>query len=168
MDDLTAPLGQSRAAGRRLAAPAALSRALALALGLGLALLVFVWVFVDGLPSGSEPTAVTPAPAPRKIRAETAPAPAPRQVQAETAPAPAPRRVQTETTPTPAPRQVQAETPVVQPRPESDAANVVREPTDAGGRRTVTIIDGMSGRRQEVVIGLPEPAPSAAPGQRSR
>ncbi len=155
MDDLTAPLGQSRAAGWRLAAPAALSRALALALGLGLALLVFVWVFVDGLPSGSEPTAVTPAPAPRKIRAETAPAPAPRQVQAETAPAPAPR-------------QVQAETPVVQPRPESDAANVVREPTDAGSRRTVTIIDGMSGRRQEVVIGLPEPGPSAAPGQRSR
>src|SRR6266566_9196425 len=155
MDDLTAPLGQSRAAGRRLAAPAALSRARALALGLGLALLVFVWVFVDGLPSGSEPTAVTPAPAPRKIRAETAPAPAPRQVQAETAPAPAPRRVQ-------------AETPVVQPRPESDAANVVREPTEAGSRRTVTIIDGMSGRRQEVVIGLPEPAPSAAPGQRSR
>src|SRR6266849_2844396 len=155
MDDLTAPLGQSRAAGWRLAAPAALSRALALALGLGLALLVFVWVFVDGLPSGSEPTAVTPAPAPRKV-------------QAETAPAPAPRRVQTETTPAPAPRQVQAETPVVQPRPESDAANVVREPTDAGSRRTVTIIDGMSGRRQEVVIGLPEPAPSAAPGQRSR
>ena len=142
MDDLTAPLGQSRAAGRRLAAPAALSRALAL--GLGLALLVFVWVFVDGLPFGSEPMAVPPAPVP-----------APRQGQAETAPAPAPR-------------QVQAETPVVQPRPESDAANVVREPTDAGSRRTVTIIDGMSGRRQEVVIGLPEPAPSAAPGQRSR
>src|SRR6266704_2064750 len=144
MDDLTAPLGQSRAAGRRLAAPAALSRAFALALGLGLALLVFVWVFVDGLPFGSEPMAVppAPAPAPRQIRAETAPPPAPRQVQAETAPA--------------------------QPRPESDAANVVREPTDAGSRRTVTIIDGMSGRRQEVVIGLPEPAPSAAPGQRSR
>ena len=39
---------------------------------------------------------------------------------------------------------------------------------NAGSRRTVTIIDGMSGRRQEVVIGLPEPAPSAAPGQRSR
>ena len=157
MDDLTAPLGQSRAAGRRLAAPAALSRAFALALGLGLALLVFVWVFVDGLPFGSEPMAVPPAPvpAPRQIRAETAPAPAPRQGQAETAPAPAPR-------------QVQAETPVVQPRPESDAANVVREPTEAGSRRTVTIIDGMSGRRQEVVIGLPEPAPSAAPGQRSR
>ncbi len=144
MDDLTAPLGQSRAAGRRLAAPAALSRAFALALGLGLALLVFVWVFVDGLPFGSEPMAVPPAPAP-----------APRQIRAETAPAPAPR-------------QVQAETPVVQPRPESDAANVVREPTEAGSRRTVTIIDGMSGRRQEVVIGLPEPAPSAAPGQRSR
>src|SRR6266566_4162297 len=131
MDDLTAPLGQSRAAGRRLAAPAALSRAFALALGLGLALLVFVWVFVDGLPFGSEPMAVPPASAP-------------------------------------APRQIQAETPVVRPRPESDAANVVREPTDAGSRRTVTIIDGMSGRRQEVVIGLPEPAPSAAPGQRSR
>src|SRR6266571_1057150 len=144
MDDLTAPLGQSRAAGRRLAAPAALSRAFVLALGLGLALLVFVWVFVDGLPFGSEPMAVPPAPAP-----------APRQIRAETAPAPAPR-------------QVQAETPVVRPRPESDAANVVREPTDAGSRRTVTIIDGMSGRRQEVVIGLPEPAPSAAPGQRSR
>src|SRR6266516_1425319 len=144
MDDLTAPLGQSRAAGRRLAAPAALSRAFALALGLGLALLVFVWVFVDGLPFGSEPMAVPPAPAP-----------AHRQVQAETAPAPAPR-------------QVPAETPVVQPRPESDAAKVVREPTEAGSRRTVTIIDGMSGRRQEVVIGLPEPAPSAAQGQRSR
>lgn len=157
MDDLTAPLGQFRAAGRRLAAPAGLSRALALALGLGLALLVFVWVFVDGLPFGNEPMVVTPAPAP-----------VPRQIRAETAPAPTPRKVQSETAPAPAPRQVQAETPVVRPRPESDAANVVREPTDAGGRRTVTIIDGMSGRRQEVVIGLPEPAPSAAPGQRTR
>jgi len=65
----------------------------------------------------------------------------------------------------PAPQQVQADTPVVPPRVEADPTGAVREPP-GGGQRTVTIIDGMSGKRQEVVIGLPEPAPSAPPGQK--
>ena len=62
----------------------------------------------------------------------------------------------------PAPQQVQADTP---PRVEADPTGGVREPP-GGGQRTVTIIDGTSGKRQEVVIGLPEPAPSAPPGQK--
>src|SRR6266536_4363415 len=55
--------------------------------------------------------------------------------------------------------------PVVPPRVEADPTGGVREPP-GGGQRAVTIIDGMSGKRQEVVIGLPEPAPSAPPGQK--
>jgi hypothetical protein len=68
----------------------------------------------------------------------------------------------------PPPQQIQAETPIVRPRIETDVTGLVRGPTDGAGQRTITIIDGMSGRRQEVVIGSPEPDPSAAAGQRSR
>jgi uncharacterized protein len=66
----------------------------------------------------------------------------------------------------PAPQQVEAQPPAS--RPEADPTGAVREPADGGSHRTVTIIDGMSGKRQEVVIGSPQPASSAAPGQRSR
>ena len=66
----------------------------------------------------------------------------------------------------PAPQQVETQAPAA--RPETDPTGAVREPADGGSHRTVTIIDGMSGKRQEVVIGSPESAPSAAPGQRSR
>ena len=67
---------------------------------------------------------------------------------------------------TPAPQPVEAQAPAA--RPEADPTGAVREPAEGGSHRTVTIIDGMSGKRQEVVIGSPQPAPSAAPGQRSR
>ena len=50
--------------------------------------------------------------------------------------------------------------------PEAGATGSIRNP-DAPPR-TVTIIDGMSGKRQEVVIGSPETAPGGTAGQRSR
>jgi uncharacterized protein len=50
--------------------------------------------------------------------------------------------------------------------PEAGATGSIRTP-DAPPR-TVTIIDGMSGKRQEVVIGSPEAAPDGAARQRSR
>jgi hypothetical protein len=63
---------------------------------------------------------------------------------------------------------VQANVPPAQPLAEPDRTGAIREPLDASGRRTVIIIDGMSGKRQEVVIGSPEPAPDALPGQKPR
>ena len=68
----------------------------------------------------------------------------------------------------PAPQQVEAKAPIAPPRAASDPTGAIREPADSGAHRTVTIIDGMSGKRQEVVIGSPDPSPRAAPGQRSR
>jgi hypothetical protein len=70
--------------------------------------------------------------------------------------------------PPPPPQQMQAEVPVAVPRVAADPTVTVRASPDVAARRTITIIDGMSGKRQEVVIGAPEPAPSAAAGQRSR
>jgi uncharacterized protein len=63
---------------------------------------------------------------------------------------------------------VQANVPPAQPPAEPDRTGAIREPADASGRRTVIIIDGMSGKRQEVLIGSPEPAPDAVPGQKPR
>jgi hypothetical protein len=68
----------------------------------------------------------------------------------------------------PAAPAVQANVLPAPPPAEPDRTGTVREPLDASGRRTVIIIDGMSGKRQEVVIGSPEPAPDALPGQKPR
>jgi uncharacterized protein len=64
-------------------------------------------------------------------------------------------------------QQVEAKAPMAPPRAASDPTGAIREPVDSGTPRTITIIDGMSGKRQEVVVGSPDPAPRVAPGQRS-
>jgi len=66
--------------------------------------------------------------------------------------------------PVPAPQPVQAKTPAVQPSPEPDRTGTIQPPAETGGRRTVTIIDGITGKRQDVEIGAPE----SAPGKRAR
>ena len=123
MDELTAPLGQSRAPRRKSRAPRMIALGLAtLLMGVGL------WVVLAKYPFRDTPIAVAPAPKP-----------------------------------------VQAEAPVAPPRAEPERTGAIREPA-ANDRRTVTIIDGMSGKRQEVVIGVPEPAPApgGVPGPKSR
>jgi hypothetical protein len=69
----------------------------------------------------------------------------------------------------PAARPVEAAAPVPQPAPEPKASAVVPEPAGKGASpRTVTIIDGMSGKRQEVVIGGSSDAAQAPAGRRPR
>ena len=80
------------------------------------------------------------------------------------------RGKQTAAAPAPLPVQVQA--PPTGSAAAPDPTGAIRNAADDAARRTVTIIDGMSGKRQEVVIGTPEPTPGAgagaAAGQRSR
>jgi uncharacterized protein len=62
----------------------------------------------------------------------------------------------------------QAQAPAAKPAADADPTGSIRSSPEGAGRRTVTIIDGMSGKRQEVPIGASEPAPGAAPSQRPR
>jgi len=127
MDELTAPLGQSRAPQRQF--PVARS----IAVGLGVLSLtgVGLWFVAFKAPWRDKQTAAAPAPAP-------------------------------------APQSIRVQAPVAGPPADANPTGTVRDSPGDAARRTVTIIDGMSGKRQEVVIGAPEPAPSAAAGQRSR
>jgi uncharacterized protein len=128
MDELTAPLGQTRVPRRRLTLP----RALAVLVGISL-IGTGAWVALAKNPFRSKTAAATPA---------------------------AP--------PAPAAQPLHANAPAVQPPPEPDRTSTVQAPPEESGRRTITIIDGITGKRQDVVIGSPEPAPSAAPGKRAR
>jgi|GEM_PF-5407466 len=123
MDELTAPLGQSRAPQRRLP----VARSIAVGLGvLSLAGLGLWFVSSKGLLRDKH-TAAAPAPPPIQVRG-----------------------------------------PVAEPAAAADPTGSVRGSVGGADPRTVTIIDGMSGKRQEVVVGAPEPGPRPAPGQRSR
>jgi len=124
MDELTAPLGQSRAPQRQssIARPIAVGLAILLLAGGGLGFVAFKGLWRD------KQTAAAPAAPPQPI-----------QVQA----------------------------PVAAPPADPNPTGAVRDTPGDAARRTVTIIDGMSGKRQEVVIGAPQPAPSAAAGPRS-
>ena len=127
MDELTAPLGLTRAPPRVFS----LSRAIVIALGVLLGAGGAFWAIGGKYLFHATPVAQVPA------------------------------------APQGAAPQVQADAPVAPPRSKPDIVKIVREPAEVGSRRTVTIIDGMSGKRQDVVIGSPEPTQSAAPGQRS-
>jgi hypothetical protein len=65
------------------------------------------------------------------------------------------------------PQPIQVQAPAAAAPADPNPTGAVRDMPGDAARRTVTIIDGMSGKRQEVVIGAPEPAPSAAAGPRS-
>jgi hypothetical protein len=122
MDELTAPLGQSRPQRRPVSVP----HRLALVLGVVCLIGAALGTVLIKHPVGDKPAVAVP------------------------------------------PLQVQADPPIVRPRIEPDVTGVVHDPADVAGRRTVTIIDGMSGRRQEVVVGSPQPDAGAVAGQRSR
>jgi hypothetical protein len=120
MDELTAPLGQSRAP-RRLPS---VMRVVVLGLGvLSLAGFALWFVAFKGLLRDSQTVAA------------------------------------------PTQQQIQVQAPVAAPRAEADLTGSIRNSPEGDGRRTVTIIDGMNGKRQEVVIGAPEPAPAAVSRQ---
>jgi hypothetical protein len=131
MDELTAPLGLTRAPRRVFSLPRAIMIVLGVLLGAGGA----VWAVGGKHLFHTKPVVQVPARP---------------QVQGDVPVAPS-----------------RSDAPVAPPRSESDVVKVVRDPPENGSRRTVTIIDGMSGKRQDVVIGSPEPTQSAASGQRS-
>ena len=71
--------------------------------------------------------------------------------------------------PVPASRPIEAAAPAAPSAPEPKALAVAPEPAPTGAApRTVTIIDGMSGKRQEVVIGGSSDAASPPAGRRPR
>jgi uncharacterized protein len=70
--------------------------------------------------------------------------------------------------PAPAAQPLQAHAPAVLPPREPDRTGTIQAPAEESARRTVTIIDGITGKRQDVVVGSPEPAQNAAPGKRAR
>src|SRR5262245_30863463 len=117
-DDLDSPLGQGKSPKRRRTAPIRASHVIVGALSLT-ALTFAAWaMFVDG-PFGGEPLAIVPA----RLRADLA----------ESKPSPAGG-------PPGAERPVGIESPATEPAPPA-----ITSPPP--GTRTVTIIDGSSGRR---------------------
>ena len=128
-DDLSAPLGQHKAPKRRRSLPIVVPRAIAGALGLPLAVLVG-WAMVMNDPFGGEPMAVVPA----EQRAASA------------------SRKSEEPNPRP-----NVQSALQRPnRYDGPAAEPAAASTPPANAKTVTIIDGISGKRQEIV--LPGPA----------
>jgi uncharacterized protein len=130
VDDLSAPLGQDTSAKRRLVIP--ISPAHALCAVLALFTLVFVlWTLVASDPFGGEPVAVAAIDA--RVPGTAPPKPPGSQDPAAATPAPSgPGAV--------SPNGDLARTPAAQPA------------APAPGSKTITIIDGMSGKRQDVVV----------------
>ena len=157
-DDLSAPLGQETKRGRGLstAIKASLPQAIAIALATFLGAFV-LWAVIADNPFGGEPMAVVqiapPGPtAPRVIggpAAHGAPA-----IVAPNASGPAESGPGRHDGPPEGPVTI----PVLSGLPAPPAPGVADSPANAGNSRTVTIIDGKTGARQEVVIpGSSEP-----------
>ena len=150
-DDLSAPLGQEgKRRGISGAIIASLPQAIAIALATFLGAFV-LWAVIAENPFGGEPMAV--------VQISPQAAVAPRIMTGPTAhDAPA--------TPGPTRYDGPGEDAVTIPVPPAAAPPAAENPASAGNSRTVTIIDGKTGARQEVVIpGPPEP-PSASEAQR--
>ena len=131
-DELSAPLGQERRSKRQRAFPISASQTLVAALGL-LALIFAAWALIADDPFGGEPVAVAPASLPA-----TASGKSPEHADADPQ----------------APR-----TPSRNSHDGQGADQDANSPkADPPVNRIVTIIDGTSGKRQEVVI------PGAAKG----
>ena len=132
-DDLSAPLGQHKAPKRRRSLPIVVPRAIAGALGLPLAVLVG-WAMLMNDPFGGEPMAVVPAEQRAASASRKSEEPNPRpNVQSALQ------------------RPNRYDGPAAEPAAEPAAASM--PPANA---KTITIIDGISGKRQEIV--LPGPA----------
>ena len=157
-DDLSAPLGQETKRGRGLstAIKASLPQAIAIALATFLGAFV-LWAVIADNPFGGEPMAVVqiapPGPtAPRVIGGPAAHG-APAMV-APNASGPAESGPGHHDGPPDGPVTI----PVPSGLPAPPAPGVADSPANAGNSRTVTIIDGKTGARQEVVIpGSSEP-----------
>jgi len=136
-DDLTTPLGQNVTKKKTLALPIAAPQAIAGAFGLFLAIVV-LWALVVDDPLGGEPMEI--------VSTDLRTAAGPKNAEG---PSPLP---ETSTGPHrydgPAPSAAQA------------AASAVSEPPAAAGH-TVTIIDGSSGKREEVRLPSPSDAKTA-------
>ena len=140
-DDLSAPLGQQQKRRRRtirIPVPEIIAGALALFLGL-----FVLWAVIGDDPFGGEPMVVVPA----GLHPATATKTSDTQGLHEAAGGPA----------GPGRYDGPAATP---PRPQAGEGSEGGAPP---GTRTVTIIDGKTGARQEVVI----PAPGTAPHRRT-
>jgi uncharacterized protein len=141
-DDLSAPLGQRRTRRRpaiRIPVPYVIAGALTLFLG------TFVlWAAIGDDPLGGEPMAVVPTHLPAAASAAAA---APATQQPAEAPG-GPGRYD-------GPAQGSSPNPV-------QKAEQVKAAEPPNGTRTVNIINGMTGARQEVSIPVPAPAGSAA------
>jgi hypothetical protein len=122
-DDLSAPLGQDRRPRRRRTLRNSVSQTVVTVLGL-LALVFATWAMIANHPFGGEPTAVAPAPL-LASRPGSNPAPAGADV---------------------------AE-PAANGAPNSQESLRTDAPASAPpATKTITIIDGTSGKRQEIVI----------------
>jgi uncharacterized protein len=139
-DDLNAPLGQQLKK-RRLSIPITASQTLAGALALFLGVFV-LWVVLGNNQFGGEPMAVVPVDLRPGVAAKPTDAPGAPKVVAVT-----PERYDGPPAAPPAPGQAAA-------------------PPPAAATKTITIIDGKTGERQEVVIPAPAndaAAPDASP-----
>jgi uncharacterized protein len=151
-DDLSAPLGQNiKKKRRRFALPIRLSHLVAGALSLFL-LVGAIWAVAVDDPLGGEPVAMvaigfdTKPVAPKPV--EGGPAQGPRA--ADGAMTPGPKRIDIPAQ-TPAPEQIPVQSPATPAAPNA---------------KTVTIIDGSTGKRQEVPIPASGDAPRAPSEQR--
>ena len=131
-DDLSAPLGQHKQAKRRRRMPPVVPRLVATALALFAGVFV-LWAIVGDDPFGGEPTAAVPIDLRSATVAGKPAAPASSEVAASSPPG-----------------HYDGPTPASPPAGQGAAS----------ATKTVTIIDGKTGARQEVAI----PAPSNAPG----
>jgi polysaccharide deacetylase 2 family uncharacterized protein YibQ len=161
-DDLSAPLGQERKRGRAI--PAVLIASLPQAITIALAAFfgAFVlWAIMADNPFGGEPMAVVqvnPQTAARVVSGPAAHDPAAPGPSGAGAVAKGPIRY--DGPPGDAPS-----LPVAPAASQPAGPSVADAPPNAGNTKTVTIIDGKTGARQEIVLpNTPEPAsPSEAP-----
>jgi uncharacterized protein len=136
-DDLSTPLGKGKVPKRRRAIRKAVGPVIAV--GLGLSLVVFAgWAMIANDPLGGEPMAVAPA----EMRADAG-------TVSDKAPASASKQA------TAGHSEGASGTPAVQPQPPA--------PKQAPNAKVVTIIDGTSGKRRNIVIPTTVATKSAAP-----
>ena len=128
-DDLNAPLGQHKTQPRRAGVPVALPRVIVGALSLGV-VAVAGWAMIADDPIGGEPMVIVPA----NLRADTA---------------------------VKKPEEVSLRSPAPGIRSNAEGLGYNGQPAGAGeptapvippGSKIITIIDGTSGKRQDIVI----------------
>ena len=151
-DDLSAPLGRQTKRGRAVSAAtiiASLPQAITIALAVFLCVFL-LWAVLADNPFGGEPMTVT------QISQQTAPrvvsGPAAREV-----PAPGPNAAGMAAR-YDGPPEGALSLPVPPSASQPPAPAIADGAANAGNTKTVTIIDGKTGARQEIVIpGMPEP-----------